>query len=131
MQLPMPKIALALGAALVAVGVWAYAASAPGASPTALIPAAFGAMLIVCGVVGLRGGTARRHAMHIAAFIAMMGALGAAGQLIAQPAAGSEHADVARTAGILLLLLSGIFLALAFRSFSEARRSRTDVDIRS
>ncbi len=120
----MPKIALAVGAVLVAVGVWAYTSSGPGASPTALIPAILGLLLAVAGLVGLRGGDARRHAMHGAAAVALIGVLGSLGQLIGQPAAGSEHADIARTAGILNLLLCGVFLALAVRSFVQARRAR-------
>ncbi len=120
----MPKLALAVGAVLIVVGIWAYSASNPGASPTALIPALLGLLLVAAGAVGLRGGDARRHAMHAAAAVALLGVLGSLGQLIARPAAGSEHADIARTAGILNLLLCGIFLALAVRSFIEARRAR-------
>lgn len=35
----MPKIALVIGIVLIVVGGWAFTASGPGASPTALIPA--------------------------------------------------------------------------------------------
>ena len=120
----MPKLALAFGAALIAVGVWAYTASGPGASPTALIPAAIGLGVAVAGLVGLRGGTARRHAMHAAAAIALVGALGSVGQLVASPAAGSDDAGIARTAGLLNLVLCAAFVALAVRSFVAARRAR-------
>ncbi|MDP9394759.1 MAG: hypothetical protein M3Q27_11150 [Actinomycetota bacterium] len=120
----MPRIAIAVGALLVVVGVWAFTASGPGASPTALIPAVLGALLAGAGVVGLRGGDARRHAMHAAAGVSLLGVLGSLGQLLASPAAGSEHADIARYAGIANLLLCGLFLALAVRSFIQARRAR-------
>ena len=120
----MPKIAIAIGAVLVAVGVWAYTSSGPDPSPTALIPAILGLLIAVAGLVGLRGGAARRHAMHAAAAVSLLGALGSLGQLIGQPAAGSEYADIARTAGVLNLLLCGVFLALAVRSFIQARRER-------
>lgn len=120
----MPRIALAVGGVLVAVGVWAYAASGPGASPTALIPAALGALLAGAGAVGLRGGDVRRHAMHAAAGVSLLGVLGSLGQLVARPAAGSEAAGIARTAGVLNLVLCGLFLALAVRSFARARRTR-------
>ncbi len=120
----MPKIALAVGAVLVAVGVWAYTASGPGASPTALIPAFLGLLIAGAGAVGLRGGPARRHAMHAAAAVALLGVLGSLGQLIASPAAGSEHAGVARAAGLLNLVLCAGFLAFAVRSFVQARRAR-------
>ncbi len=123
---PLPKIALAVGAALVVVGSWAYTASGPGASPTALIPAVLGLGLAVAGVVSLRRSSARRHAMHAAAAIALIGVLGSLGQLIANPAAGSDDADIARIAGLLNLALCGGFLVLAIWSFFQARRARVN-----
>ncbi|MGH4012361.1 MAG: hypothetical protein ACRDSL_00160 [Pseudonocardiaceae bacterium] len=120
----MSKIALAVGVVLIVVGGWAYTASGPGASLTALIPAALGVGLAVAGLVGLRGGPAHRHAMHAAAAVALIGVLGSAGQLIASPSAGSEHADIAQAAGLLNLALCGGFLALAVWSFVQARRAR-------
>ncbi len=120
----MPKIALAVGAVLIVVGGWAYTASGPGASPTALIPAVLGLLLAVAGVVALRGRDTRRHAMHAGAAVALIGVLGSLGQLIASPAAGSDHADIARTAGLLNLVLCGAVLVLAVRSFVQARRPR-------
>ncbi|SDQ54025.1 hypothetical protein [Quadrisphaera sp. DSM 44207] len=121
----MPKTAALIGAALVAVGLWAYLSSMPGASPTALIPAVIGAVLVVCGVVGRREGTAaHRHAMHAAAGVALLGFLGSVGQLAASPAAGSENAGTARVAGLLNLLLCAAFVALAVRAFTSVRRER-------
>ncbi len=120
----MPRIALAVGAVLIIVGIWAFTSSQPGASPTALIPAVLGVLIGGAGLAALRGGDVRRHAMHAAAAVALIGVLGSLGQFIAQPAAGSEHADVARTAGFLNLLLCGFFLVLAIRSFINARRAR-------
>ena len=99
-------------------------ASGPGASPTALIPAVLGLGLAVAGLVGLRGGSARRNAMHAAAVVALLGVLGSLGQLIGSPAAGSDDADIATTAGLLNLALCAVFLVLAVRSFVQARRAR-------
>ena len=79
---------------------------------------------MVAGVLALRGRDARRHAMHAAAAVALTGVLGSLGQLIASPAAGSDHADIARAAGLLNLVLCGAFLVLAVRSFVQARRPR-------
>jgi hypothetical protein len=120
----LPKLALAVGALLIVVGGWAYTASGPGASPTALIPAVLGLLLVAAGVLALRGRDARRHGMHAAAAVALIGVLGSVGQLITSPAAGSAHADIARTAGLLNLVLCGGFLVLAVRSFIQARRPR-------
>lgn len=120
----LPKIALVVGILLIVLGGWAYIASGPGASPTALIPAVLGVLLAVAGLIGLRGGDARRHAMHTAAAISLLGVLGSAYQLIARPSAGSEHAGIAQTAGVLNLALCGVFLVLAIWSFVHARRAR-------
>ena len=49
---PLPKIALVVGVVLIVVGGWAYLASGPDASPTALIPAVLGLGLAVAGLVG-------------------------------------------------------------------------------
>ena len=122
-EISLPKIALVVGILLIVLGGWAYIAS-PGASPTALIPAVLGVLLAVAGLVGLHGGGARRHAMHTAAAVALFGVLGSAYQLIAKPSAGSEHADIAQTAGVLNLALCGVFLVLAIWSYVQARRSR-------
>lgn len=121
----MPKIAIAVGAVLIAVGVLAFTASGPDSSPTALIPAVLGLVLVVAGAVSLWRADWRRHAMHAAAAVALIGVLGSAGQLIGQPAEDSEDADIAQVAGVLNLLLCGGFLALAVRSFVQARRTRS------
>lgn len=118
----MPKIAIIVGALLIAVGLWAYFASGgPGTSPTALIPAFLGVAIAIAGLVGLRGGGARKHSMHVAAVVALLGVLGSAGQLATSPAEGSE---IAFTAGLLNLALCGVFLVLAIWSFVQARRAR-------
>ena len=62
--------------------------------------------------------------MHAAAVVALLGVLGSLGQLIGSPAAGSDDADIAKTAGLLNLALCGVFLVLAVWSFVQARRAR-------
>ncbi|RJK98051.1 hypothetical protein [Vallicoccus soli] len=119
----MPRTAVAAGALLVVVGVVAYAASGPGASPTALIPALLGLLIAGAGAVGLRGGTARKHAMHAAAAVGLLGVLGTVGQLVARPAAGSDDAGIATAAGWATLVVCAAFVALAVRSFVAARRA--------
>jgi predicted permease len=121
---PMPQIALAIGAALIVVGGGAFVASGDDASPTALIPAVLGLLLVAAGAVGLRSPDARKHAMHAAAAVALIGALGSLGQLVARPAADSDAAGIATIAGTLNLVLCVTFLYLAVRSFREARRNR-------
>jgi hypothetical protein len=63
------------GAALIAVGVYGFVASGS-THPTALIPAAIGAVLAILGGIALLGGAARKHAMHVAAAVGLLGFAG-------------------------------------------------------
>jgi peptidoglycan/LPS O-acetylase OafA/YrhL len=120
----VPAIATAVGAALIAVGIWGYASGGDDPSPTALIPAALGLILVACGLLAFWRPGARKHAMHAAAAVGLIGILGVIQQLIMKPAAGTEHADVARTSGILTLILCVILVGFAVRSFIAARAAR-------
>jgi hypothetical protein len=86
----MPKQTLVFAALLIALGVVAFAISG---SRTALLPAFFGGALAVLAGLALAYAGARRHLMHIAAVVALLGAL------------------------------SGALLAMMVRSFIAARRS--------
>lgn len=118
-----PQFTALVGLLLVAVGVIAYFVSMPGASLTALIPAVVGLILAILGGLAISRENARKHLMHAAAGVALLGALGAAGQLIASPASGSDSAGVAKVAGILLLIGCVSVLVVAVRSFIAARKS--------
>jgi hypothetical protein len=120
----VPAIATAVGAALIAVGIWGYASGGDDPSPTALIPAALGLALVICGLLSRLRPGARKHAMHAAAAVGLIGILGVIQQLIMKPAAGTEHADVARTSGVLTLILCVILVGFAVRSFIAARAAR-------
>jgi hypothetical protein len=124
----MPSLAIGFGALLTVLGVGFYFASET-RSPTALIPLAFGVPLMVLGVIGRQGDKARKHAMHVAAAISLLGTLGGlgmaaralpklfAGEPLERPAAVTEQA--------LMGVLCAAFLALCIKSFIDARRSRT------
>ena len=72
----MPRITTLVGALLTLLGLAGYAGSGQ-ASKTALIPAGFGAVLAALGLAGRSEGL-RRHAMHGAAVVGLLGALGSA-----------------------------------------------------
>ncbi len=75
----MPGITIGFGAVLCAIGLWGFFGSDPDKqSVTALIPAFFGAALIVCGLLAFAKKW-RKHAMHAAAGIGLLGFLAAAG----------------------------------------------------
>ena len=61
---------------LVVLGVASYSLTGR-TSLTAMIPAFFGAAFLVCAMIARRGDAARRHAMHVAVAIGMVGLLAA------------------------------------------------------
>ena len=69
---------------LIVVGVVGYVQQpADAKSPTALIPAAIGGMLAVCGLLAFND-KFRKHAMHFAAIVGLVGAIGGFMPLVRQ-----------------------------------------------
>jgi len=122
----MPGTALATGAVLVLTGVVGYVVS-DAASPTALLPAVLGLVIAALGVVAQRSEGARRHAMHAAVAVALLGALGSLPQAaqIGDALSGASDRPVAAFAGLVTVLVCAVFVALGVRSFIAARRART------
>ncbi len=140
----MPKWALLFGALLVAIGLMGYlgadasarsaadvattAGSSETASPasnkTALIPALVGIVLVMCGTIGLLP-DARKHAMHVAAGVALLGFLAAAGR-IAMTFGKLLQGDISRASYFLIAmaLVCGAYVFLSVQSFRSARRAR-------
>lgn len=124
--MPLPNVSILVGAILAALGVSAYLGSGT-SSVTALIPSFLGALLIALGAVGLRGGAARRHAMHGVAVVALLGVLGslrAVPGLVALVSGGAVERPIALLAQALTIVLCGVLLALTVQSFVRARRAR-------
>lgn len=115
----MANVAIAFGALLIVLGLAVYAASG-GASVTALIPAFLGGPLAALGLLG-RKEALRRHAMHAAAALGLVGTLGALRGVVVW-VLGHPIAPLALLAHAAMLLLCGTFLALCVRSFVRARR---------
>ena len=110
-------ILFALGLAALGVGAWLAAGQS---SITALIPAFFAVPLALAGLAARREGW-RRHAMHAAAFIALLGAGGALSRAI--PAVLAGELRLASVSQLLMGLALLVYLALCVRSFILARRS--------
>jgi hypothetical protein len=109
------------GLLLIVLGVASYMLTGR-TSVTALIPAIFGAVLLICSLVALNE-PARKHAMHAAVAVGLIGALAALGRGLPAALAG----DATRPAvlsqlvmGVLLL----IYVALGVQSFIAARKAR-------
>lgn len=118
----MPATTRLIGILLIVLGVGSYALTGR-TSITAMIPAFFGAVLLICAMIARRGDAARRHAMHAAVAVGMVGMLAAL--VRALPAA--LRGDAGRPAVIAQLIMGAlllIYVALGVRSFVEARRRR-------
>jgi fucose 4-O-acetylase-like acetyltransferase len=121
----VPNITIAFGIALCVLGEGGYWLTGA-KSPTALIPVAFGVLLMLCGILG-RKESRLKHAMHAAAVLALVGFLFSAPGLVKLPALVSggyvayPNAVIAQSIMSILLL---VFLGLCVRSFIAAKRLR-------
>jgi len=117
----MPATTRLFGLLLIVLGIASYTLTGR-TSITAMIPAFFGAALLVCAMVARRE-AARKHAMHAAVALGLIGAVaalvrGVPGALNGNSAKPAVMAQLAM--GILLL----IYVGLGVQSFIAARRAR-------
>lgn len=121
----MGNLAIWIGAILIAIGVGGYAGTG-GQSVTALIPAGLGVLMLGAGLIARRE-TLRRHAMHGAIVVALLGLIGSAGGIggAVQWIAGDV---VERPVAVMLqtatAVLCAAFIVMAIRSFVLARKAR-------
>ena len=119
----MSKATIGVGIALILIGVIGYFASGM-ASVTALIPAFLGMVFIVLGVLGLKP-SRRKLMMHMAAALALLGAVGPAMRM--RKALGAEDFEFSMAFGsqaVTALICAG-FVAAAVFSFVAARRGQS------
>jgi uncharacterized membrane protein HdeD (DUF308 family) len=120
----MARLTIIYGLLLIVLGVGSYFVTGQ-ESRTALIPALFGVPILLCGVVALRDHL-RKHAMHGAAALALLGFLGSVPGLLKAFTlfgGGEVERPNAVIAQATMALLSLVFLVLCIRSFINARRS--------
>lgn len=119
----MPSTSIACGALLIAIGILGYIAGIihEATSLTALIPAAFGIVLFLLGVFARKSEGMRKHLMHAAVVVALLGFLATAGRLVSKIGELSYSASVVAQVSMALVCL--LFVILAVRSFIDARRS--------
>ncbi|MCS6951290.1 MAG: hypothetical protein RMK57_10795 [Bryobacterales bacterium] len=118
---------VAIGVALIVLGVAGYVASSA-ASPTALIPAAFGAALAVLGWLAYDE-RRRKTVMHLAVAVGLVGFLGSVRGLLrlADWLSGSPvERPLAAVSQSLMAALTGVFVGLCVKSFIDARRPRRE-----
>jgi hypothetical protein len=117
----MPATTRLFGLLLIVFGVAAYVTTGR-TSITAMIPAFFGAVLVLCALIA-RNEAMRRHAMHAAVAIALIGAIASLGRGVPAAIAGgaSRPAVISQLAlGVLLV----VYVALGVQSFIAARKAR-------
>ena len=118
----MINITKSIGRLLILVGVIGFFVGMANGntSYTALIPSFFGLVLILLAYVGQVKDNLRKHVMHVAVLISLLGAIAIGGRLI------SKISEIAFTpayiAQIVTLLLFVFYIVLAVRSFINARK---------
>lgn len=121
----MPNLSKAVGILLIMLGTLGYVTS-DGASWTALIPAFVGIPMFLFGHFGEKDNL-RRHMMHAAAGLSLLGFLGTVGgvtktlSLLAGETVERPQAVVVQA--IMAIICLG-FLVFAVQSFIAARRAR-------
>jgi len=119
------KLSIYIGIALIILGLASYIITGA-ASATALIPAFFGLAFVGLGILGDKKESMRKHSMHAAILLAILGLGGSftgllnvfgvlGGQELEQPAAAYAQAVMA--------LICIFFIIAGIRSFLEARKN--------
>jgi len=121
----MPKLATVLGIILILLGLIAYFGLSA-ESITALIPTFFGVPFLILGFLGQKENL-RKHAMHAAAALALIGFLGTAQglfQFISMIGGTHVERSEAVTVQAIMSVLCLLFVILAVKSFIDARKAQ-------
>ena len=119
----MANPAIVFGLLLAILGAWGFFGTGM-QHPTALIPAGVGLALIVLGAVATRWEGARKHAMHAAAAVGLLGFLAGAGRFLYELSAGMNVTGTAGLSTLTMAVLCGTFVGLCVKSFIDARKRR-------
>lgn len=85
---------------------------------TAFIPAGFGVLIALCGAIAIKE-AARKHAMHVAALVGLLGLLGGFGMGLRKV---FSEPGLAAYSQVFLGVVCLVFLITCIRSFIAARR---------
>jgi hypothetical protein len=118
----VPATTRSFGLTLIVLGIASYMLTGR-TSVTALIPAVFGAVLVICALVA-RNEAARKHAMHAAVAVGLIGALAALGRGVPAALDGGASRPAVLSQLIMGVLLL-IYVGLGVQSFIAARKART------
>lgn len=123
----MPSTSIACGTLLILIGILGYinGVMTGHASFTALIPAVFGIVLLLLGVFARKSEGMRKHLMHAAVVVALLGFIATAGRLVSKIGELTYSAAVVSQVSMALVCL--LFVILGVKSFADARRRNNSV----
>lgn len=122
----MPKLSISVGIILVVLGLISYVATGA-ASATALIPSFFGIVFAILGLWAKKSESMRKHAMHAALLLAILGLGGSFSGLIAMIGAITGDMPERPAAAIgqaIMAIVCIAFIAAGIKSFINARKNR-------
>jgi fluoride ion exporter CrcB/FEX len=124
----MPSTSIFFGCLLILLGVggYVYGTMNGNASLTALIPAIFGVLLIVFGALARSMENLRKHLMHGAVLVGLLGFLATVSSFFKIPAllAGTAERPAAVVSQLAMAIICLTFVILCVKSFIDARRNR-------
>ena len=123
----MPSTSIACGTLLVLIGILGYVNGVMTGhqSMTALIPATVGVVLLALGILARMRQGLRKHLMHAAVIVALLGFFASAGRLVSRLGELTYSAAVVSQVSMALVCL--LFVILAIKSFADARRRNESV----
>jgi hypothetical protein len=123
-RLRVATITLLCGTLLIALGAVGFGLQDPEKrSYTALIPAALGVLFIITGLLA-RKDHLRKHAMHLAAALGLVGFLASLSRLLPKAFSGELTLSLATNCLLLMAIICASFVGLCVNSFIQARRAR-------
>jgi hypothetical protein len=117
----MPSTTRLFGLILIVLGIASYVMTGR-TSVTALIPAIFGAIFVICALVA-RKEAMRKHAMHVAVAVGLLGALASLGRAIPAVMDGNATRPAVMSQLVMAALLI-FYVYLGVQSFIAARKAR-------
>jgi fluoride ion exporter CrcB/FEX len=129
----MPSTAITCGILLILIGLGGFgfaATTLPPGTPvtkviTALIPAILGLILAVLGFFAKSKENLRKHLMHAAVMVGLLGFLATVSSFLKLPALfdGTAERPLAVISQLLTAIICLVFVILCVKSFIDARRS--------
>jgi hypothetical protein len=124
----MERFAILFGVLLCGLGLVGYFSpdtlgKSDARSPTALIPAGVGVVLLICGMIVSAAPKTRKHVMHAAAAVALLGAIGGFMPIRSH---GLDFEKAAVVSAVIMIALCALFVILCIRSFVLARIARSE-----